>query len=170
MNLAVNLHKNHNYVVNIKKNKSENSINVEYPENILAETKATVCKYLIEDSKIKFFINDKNSLEMESPNYSLRPIIILDILLKNAFLNVDNSLILYYNSSGKEMAGKKRGTPTLLSPPTKSKEDLKKEKILMKIMLDLLDGEKTISEEEIEKNGVADGYKNILLLLNDGGM
>jgi len=166
----LDLHIKNNYTVEVQRVADLNAVSVNYPANILYGVDELDCYYVINDGKIKFVVDDEVIRQIESLVWSLRPLIVLDVLIKNATIYIDNSLILYYNKDGEELQGDARGIINSLDPPSSEKEDLSKETYLLRVLVDFFEGDCKISEEDIENYGVTEGYKNMLLLLKDGGM
>lgn len=170
MTQELDLHIKNNYTVEIQRISDVNGVAVNYPANILYGVDELDCAYVIENGVVQFIVDDKVNKEIKSPIWSLRPLIILDVLIKNAIIFIDNTLILYYNKDGEELLGDARGVFNSLDAPSLEKSDLDKELFLLKVLVDLFEGDCKISEEDIENNGVTEGYKNMLFLLKDGGM
>jgi hypothetical protein len=126
--------------------------------------------YFAEDRKIKYYIEkegtDGEHIELDLPNYAIRPVVAENVLIKTLNLKLNHKLIFCHDKEGLLCENVSDLTQLIDTPILEV--DVVKEKILMEMLGHVIQGlDYSQQAQELE---VYEGYKIVKKTFDNGGL
>ncbi len=157
MNNMTQLHIKNKYYIDVQKTSS--GCIVKTPGNILSSP-----QFLPETTEYKIENNilSVNRADYVIPNYAIRGVILVDIMMKVTKLGLPLDLVLYFDG-----LTQKKGLLEIIDAP-KNLEEKNKDGLLFKNLADIMLG--GFDSEDAKKNEIGIGYNLIYQICEKGGI
>ena len=161
MKEALELHIKNDYFIKVEC-VDKNEINVRIPKNLDLELPASITNYKLTNDKIKIVRNGREYF-VECPVYSIRPLLIADILVDVDRYAISSDLIVFYKENNR--VEPENGLMDFVSVFDDSDTQIKsKEEAMTYVIAQILTGELDVQDYATQMD-IEEGVKSLFRLL-----